>query len=146
MGIDLGVEWDPNVPEAVMLAGDEGETVLALNPHVDDDDQRAVVLCWRSSSYQLMSSPNDEAISGHRLYDRGLKDVRWAGEVHGSELISALERQNSVHSRHDPAQFVGLVHHVVLTKESTVEVVAGSVTVKRLPGSTVVAACQAFLE
>jgi intracellular sulfur oxidation DsrE/DsrF family protein len=140
VSIDLGVDWEPSAPEAVMRVDDRGTTALALRAHSDDDDQRAVVLVWSGSEYSAMSSPNDEARNGHRLYEKGLQNVLWAGQVLGSELINQLERQNSVHPLHRPTRFAGLIHHVILTKESTVEVVANSLAVRRLPGSTARAA------
>lgn len=144
--IDLGVEWEPNVPEAVMLTGDLGRAVLAINAHMDDIDQRAVVIVWAGARYRMMGGPNDEAISGHRLYNKGLRQVLWAGEVIESQLVKALERQNSVHSHHNPRRFANLVHHVILMKECTVEVVADSVSVHRIEGSTDIAATVAFLQ
>jgi hypothetical protein len=140
VSIDLGVVWEPSAPEAVMQIDDRVATALALRARVDDDDQRAVVLVWSGSEYGAMSSRNDEARNGHRLYEKGLQNVLWAGQVLGSEPINQLERQNSVHPLHRPTRFAGLIHHVILTKKSTVEVVANSVAVRRVPGSTARAA------
>ena len=133
--LDLGVVWDSGAPEAVLAVNDMGDAALALRPRWDDGDNSAVVLVWSGSRYSSMGDPNDEAANGHRLYGKGLEDVLWIGEVHDSELIVALERQNSVHPRHDPSRFANLVHHVVRTKEQAVEVVASAVAVKRVPGS-----------
>jgi hypothetical protein len=144
VSIDIGADWDPNAPFAVLLSDDQGRTALALNAHSDDPDQRSVVLFWTGCRYRAMGDPNDEARSGHRLWRNGLASVLWVGAVRESELVTALERQNSVHDRHDPARFAGLVHHVVLMKEETVEVVAESLTVKRIDGPTGPAARGAF--
>ena len=143
VSIDLGADWDPNAPSAVLLTNG-ATTALALNAHMDDPDQRSVVLYWVGCHHSSIGGPNDEARSGHRLWGKGLSSVYWIGEVWGSELVKALERQNSVHDRHDPARFADLVHHVVLTKEDTIEVVADSLTVKRIEGSTARAAREAF--
>jgi hypothetical protein len=43
-----------------------------------------------------MSDPNDEAISGHRLYGSGLSEVLWAGVIRDSDTVRALEKQNRV--------------------------------------------------
>jgi hypothetical protein len=83
-----------------------------------------------------MADPNDEAISGHRLYQVGLSDVLWAGLVADSNLIRDLERQNRVHPDHDASWFDALEHHGVLLKECVVEVVAKAVAVERHEGST----------
>lgn len=44
--IDVGVVWDPNASNSVMLSTDDADTVLALNSRYDDDDSRAVILRW----------------------------------------------------------------------------------------------------
>lgn len=142
--LHLDVEWEPNAPEAVLLSGDHGATVLSLNAHRDDEDQRCVVLQWTGTSSACFSGPNDEAISGHRLYGKGLKDVSWAGQVLDSKLVRGLERQNRVHPHHDAARFAQLAHHVVLLKEGVVEVVARSLAVRRFDGSTLEAASTAM--
>lgn len=132
MNVDLGVTWDPNAPNAVLTASDMGHTLLTLRPHPDDSDRRSVVLEWSGSRLSCMSDPNDEAISGHRLFSKGLGDVLWAGLVEHSSLTMDLERQNSVHPLHDPSRFARLSHYVVLLKECVVEVVAADVLVRRV--------------
>lgn len=78
-----------------------------------------------------MEPPNDEARSGHRLYDVGLREVLWLGEVYESGLIAELERRNRVHARHSAEQYTALRHWVAPLKECTVEVVAHSLRVER---------------
>ena len=142
--LDLGVKWDPNAPEALLLSNDFGKTLLALNPHPDDSDQRCVVLVWSGAHSACLADPNDEAISGHRLYGSGLSNLLWAGVVSDSETIRALEKQNRVHPFHDPSRFDDLTHHVVLLKECVVEVVAMAVAVSRFEGTTADAATAAM--
>jgi hypothetical protein len=134
--VDLGVEWDPNAPEALLLSDGSGKTLLALKPHHDDPDQSCVVLAWSGAHSACMADPNDEAISGHRLYGSGLSEVLSAGVVRDSDTIRALTKQNSVHAYHDPSRFDGLTHHIVLLKECVVEVVAGSLSIVRFDGTT----------
>ena len=140
---DVDVLWDQNVPEAYLLVGDDGDVVLAVNGHSDDQDPRCVVLRWSGSYSASMGSPNDEAIQGHRLYGRGLDAVRWVGVVRDSQLIADLERRNRVHDRHDPARFAALTHFIIPLKESTVEVVVRDLMVDRVAGSTREAAVRA---
>lgn len=141
--VDLGVEWDPNAPEARLLSDDFGNTVLALKPHHDDFDRSCVVLAWSGTRTACMADPNDEAISGHRLFESGLSEVSWAGVVRDSDAIRALEKRNRVHPHHDPSRFDGLTHHVVLLKECVVEVVAEEPSILRLEGTTLDAAVAA---
>jgi hypothetical protein len=142
VSIDLGVAWEPNAPEAILLSADLGPTALALQTHPDDDDKRCVVLVWTGCRYACMSPPNDEAIHGHRLWDKGLSAVMWVGVVHDSYLIGGLEQQNRVHPFHNPSLFEGLTHYVLPLKECVVEVVARAVVVRRVDGTTEAAAAQ----
>jgi len=140
----LGVVWDPNDPAAVLISDDSGRNVLAMNHHPDDEDQRSVVLTWKGVRSAAFSDPNDEAVSGHRLHRRGLSDVLWIGLVRESETIRALELLNTVHPRHDPSRFERLSHHVVLLKECVAEVVAETIEVRRVDGSTLEAGARAL--
>ena len=141
--LELGVVWEPNAPEAVLLSGDFGATSLALQAHTEDPDRRCVVLEWAGCRFASMGLPNDEAISGHRLWRKGLSEARWAGRVLDSELIAELERQNRIHPSHDPLLFEDLTHFVVPLKECVVEVVASTLAVRRAEGTTAEAAAGA---
>lgn len=141
--VNLGVRWDPNAPEARLLSDDFSNTVLAVKPHHDDVDRSCVVLAWSGARTACMADPNDEAISGHRLFGSGLSEVSWAGVVRDSDAIRALEQRNRVHPHHDPSRFDGLTHHVVLLKECVVEVVAEELSILRLEGTTLDAAVAA---
>jgi hypothetical protein len=138
--IDLGITWDPNAPYPCLLQTDH-HAFLILNLFDDTPlggDPTTVnanlvgVIEWKDLYASLMGPPNHEAISGHRLWDRGLRDVLWAGEVLGSNWVRSLERMNAVHPRHDPRRYEGLRHFVLRFKESTFECVArGFVSEKR---------------
>ncbi len=136
VALELGVKWDPNAPEALLLSDDMGRTVLALQAHHDDSDARCVVLVWSSVHSARMADPSDEAISGHRLYPLGLSEVLWVGSVQHSRDVQALETQNRVHPLHDPSRFERLTHYVVPLKECVVEVIAAEMTVHRSEGTT----------
>ena len=137
---DAGCRWDPNVPNAVLAISDAGRAALAVGAHFDDANQDCVVFVWSGTRAAVMGSPNDEALPGHRLYQRGLSGLVWAGQVEQSEWIADLERQNRGHPQHDAARFARLTHFILSLKEGTVEVVAEKVTVVRRPGPTVGAA------
>ncbi len=139
MPLDVMVRWEPNTPHAVLLVDDTGRTVLALEPHPDDADRRCVVLTWQGSRSATMSGPSEYAVAGHRLWDRGLRDVAWVGSVQGSALIGDLEAGPA---RREP--FRSLAHHIVLLDNCTVEVVAELLVVTRLPGTTAASAAAAL--
>jgi hypothetical protein len=143
---DAGCRWDPNAPNAVLAISDAGRAALAVNAHFDDANQDCVVFIWSGTSAAIMGSPNDEALSGHRLYQSGLSGLPWAGQVEQSEWIADLERQNLVHPHHDTARFTRLAHFILPLKEGTVEVVAENVTVVRRPGPTASAAAALLLQ
>lgn len=126
-----------------MLSDDSGWTRLAVRPHPDDADQRNVVLVWEGVEFVSLSAPNDEAISGHRLWRAGLNDVLWLGLVEDSELIASLRKQNSVHPHHESRRYDFLDHYIAPLKERVVEVVARSLVVHRLDGSTLESAAAA---
>lgn len=132
--------WEPNEPRAALVASDTGTTVLAVRAHRDDPDQRAVVLVWNGTRSASMSDPGEEALGGHRLFHRGLTDVRSIGVVRGSTLIESLAAIERAHPRPDPAALERLVHHVVLLRGATVEVVAEVLRVERVDGATAAAA------
>ncbi|MFN8159355.1 MAG: hypothetical protein U0R68_18225 [Candidatus Nanopelagicales bacterium] len=129
--LDLGVMWEPNAPDAVLVSTDSGRAALALIAHASDEDRRAVVLVWSGCAAALMAPPNDEARIQHRLYNSGLRDLLWVGVVEGSEWAAAVDAMRAGSS---------VSHFVVLTKESTVEVLADALSVVRVPGSTAEAA------
>ena len=128
---DVGTTWEPSSPGAVLLANDSGDARLTMRAHVDDADQRPVVLVWLRSWAVRMEPTNDEALTGHPLYRAGLRDVLWVGEVLQSRLIANLEKRNRFHALHDPHRFRQLRHWVVPLKEVLVEVVAESIELQR---------------
>ena len=138
------IRWEPNSPAAVLIVMDAGRAALALNPHPADTDQDCVVFVWSGIWETVMGAPNDESLSGHRLFDRGLAELTWAGIVEHSERIARLERANRVHPWHEPERFSRLHHYILPLKEVTVEVVADTVKVRRQPGPPLRAASHAL--
>jgi hypothetical protein len=138
--LDIGVEWEPNVPDGVLVSGGLGPTVLALNAHVDDPDQRAVVLRWDFCVAVIHGPYNDEARHRHPLVEAGLRDVQWIGEVSDSQWLQAIRPAIA-------ASVADILRHfVVLTKERTIELAARDLEVLRFAGSTQNAALAARAE
>ncbi len=73
-----------------------------------------------------LGGPNDEALHGHPLFERGL-DAYGIYEVLGSSWIRAMERMNSVHPRHRPERFASLRHFIFTFHDVTFECVAAGV-------------------
>lgn len=95
-------------------------------------DTQALV---RFSNYisVLFGMPNDEALHGHPLYGQGL-DFYNTFQVHNSSWVHELERMNSVHSQHDPAQYAKQKHFIFTFHDVMFECVAESYSVTLYQG------------
>jgi hypothetical protein len=128
-------------PMPQILANDVG-LVLAYEL-APDGEQYAIVKFIRPRAHYF-GSPSDETITGHPLWELGLRPYG-VFEVRNSSWIRALERMNGVHPNHDPSRFTALRHFVFTFHDKTFECVAnGAVlvakftneveTIKDLPG------------
>jgi hypothetical protein len=106
---DLPVQ-DVGAPEPVIFAVD-GWTGLGYYTWHDKRDQWAIV--GFGTTAMSMGMPNDEALNGHPLYERGMH-AYGNYEITNSPWIAALEQANRVHSRHAPAGYASL-RHVIMT-------------------------------
>ena len=133
----LGVTWEPNAPEAILLSDDAGRAALAQRAHFDDPDQRCVVLRWDGVLFAQMGPPNDEARPNHPLYNNGLGGLHWVGVVRDSARVASLKQMwsRSAVVESQPSYRIMPVHYVVLSKECVVEVLAENVDAYRVPGS-----------
>lgn len=121
--VSFGVTWDPNDVNPARMVAANGLCELRLGPHPDDSDRRDIVLCFQGVRHASLGSPNDEARPTHRLWQRGLRDVEWAGVVYNSELTDAVI--------HALAHRTDLTHWIILLKEETAEVLAQRCEAKR---------------
>jgi hypothetical protein len=69
--------------------------------------------------------PNEEAISGHKLYKVGLKPFGFY-EIQHSNWIKKIEKANRVHPYHKKKVFFNKRHYIFPFHDSTLEVVADS--------------------
>jgi hypothetical protein len=68
-------------------------------------------------------APNDEALGGHPLISKGLAPYR-VHRVENSRWIDELEKQNSIHPRHDRQRFLkNTVHYIFTFQDSCLECV-----------------------
>jgi hypothetical protein len=108
---------DVGAPTPVIVS-DEGTVALAF---YTDESSVALVRFHGFAAY-LFGEPNDEAFSGHPLASRGLEPYG-CFVITDSSWLRALEAQNSVHERHDPARYAKLTHFVIAFHDSTFECV-----------------------
>lgn len=109
---------DIDVPEPVVFS-DELRTVLRYWS-CDQDDRFAIVVFspWALS----MGGPNDEALHGHPLYERGMAWYK-NYEITNSPWISALERANRMHRAHKASMYQNLRHIVMTFHDTLIEFV-----------------------
>ena len=124
----------PGAPEPVVLADEAAVVVAYYAPDnsnwetaapEDLGDEEVVVVRFAAVRSLMFGAPNDEALHGHPLSDRGLEAYA-AHRVENSSLVRRLERMNRVHPLHNAQGFAGLAHFIVTFHDSTFECVSGS--------------------
>ncbi len=108
----------------------DGTYVSVKDPSSDIKDSIGIVE-WIACRGAILGGLNDEAISGHRLYDSGLKEGGCgAFIVKNSKWIEELRKGNSVHPYHKDEQFSKLNHYILLFHDTTFECIAESLKVE----------------
>jgi hypothetical protein len=110
----------------------DGSTVRIVD--YETADEHIAIVSFIRPQAVYFGSPNDEALSGHALFTRGLKPYA-AFEVKQSDWIASLERMNRVHPFHDPERFADLRHFVLTLHDTTFECVAAGYAIETLSGS-----------
>ena len=97
-----------------------GPAVLAYDTAEDKVAVVTVPLCLQV----ICGHPNDEVLTGHSLYGKGLA-LYSVHQVQNSSRLAAMERLNSVHPGHNPSEyFKGKEHWVFTFQDATVELIA----------------------
>jgi len=100
-----------------------------------ETDGIVAVIRFRRPYTHMMGAPNEEAIGGHPLADRGLAPFA-AFEVRDSSWIRKLEAMNSVHPCHDRKRFLESKRHFIFVfHDSTFECIAEGFDVTILKSS-----------
>jgi hypothetical protein len=116
-------QCDVGVPDTALAARPAWAQLAYVTSAGADGPEEIAVVTFTGVREHMFGMPNDEALHGHPLYERGL-EVYGAFRVENSSWIRQLERMNSVHSRHRPEWFAELTHFIFTFKESTFECVA----------------------
>jgi hypothetical protein len=120
-------ECDVGVPDTV-LAARPNWVQLAYVTSADADGRESIaVVTFTGVQAHMFGMPNDEALHGHPLYERGLEQYG-AFRVDHSSWVRQLERMNSAHPLHRSEWFADLHHFIFTFKESTFECVAKEVS------------------
>ncbi len=138
---DLGIRWNAGAPLPHLFQS-EYRTFLTFYLYEQDPDwngaysasARIAIIEWRGCFGTMLGWPNDEALSGHRLWESGLKEVGYYGaaEVRNSSWIAEIEKGNSVHPQHKPERFAALRHYILLFHDSTFECLAEGYTITKV--------------
>ena len=132
--LDAVVELDgiplpePGAPCPKVFA-EENQLVLSYwgrdEPPYPPTTAPLAVVRVRRPYFHMFGPPNDEALTGHPLADRGLYSYR-IFRVDKSSLVRSMERMNSIHRHHNPAKFDAMTHYIFTFHDSTFECVAES--------------------
>ena len=123
----------------ILASGDSVFVLFYLRPPVPAGGDAAMGAGRHSSEHRpvavvefigvhavLFGGPNDEALSGPRLYGRGLEYYA-IHEVRASSWITEVERVNSVHPHHQDGWHTWLRHFVITFHDETLECLARDV-------------------
>lgn len=99
-----------------------------------ESEEPAAIVYFPSFTAFTFGGPNDEALHGHPLHERGLEPYG-AFEVKRSSWVASLERVNSVHDHHDPRAYARLRHFVFTFHDTPLECVAQAFDVHLRRGS-----------
>ncbi|WP_208866592.1 hypothetical protein [Mesorhizobium sanjuanii] len=131
------------------IFADEGRLLVAYlvnipEPSFDGTNPRSASPATGNQSVAILTAepylalqfgpPNDEAISGHRLYGLGLRPYA-AFEVLDSSWIASFEKANRVHASHTPELFSTYRHFILTFHDSTLEFVAESFSTRLHEGA-----------
>ncbi len=106
--------------EGPLLRYGRGPAILAY----DTPDERVAVVTIPGCLQVVCGHPNDEVLTGHPLYGKGLAFYS-VHRVQNSSRLAAMERANAVHHGHDPATYLKNKEHWVFTfQDGTVEILA----------------------
>ena len=102
----------------------EHDVLLSYCIETVSEAETVAIVKFEGCYAHLFGPPNDEALSGHALYKRGLKPYS-AFEIENSSWVKEYERMNSVHPRHDKDAFKKGKRHFIFTfHDSTFECIA----------------------
>lgn len=125
-------KWSAGDTCPVVLASGRSLTLL-YNVALEEEDGVGVVTFHRERAHRF-SGVNDEVLSGHPLYGKGL-EFYGAHEVDDSSWLKELQTVHSVHARYDPTRWNSVKHYVLCFHDDMLEVLAEGVTIEKRSGT-----------
>lgn len=117
-------QMSPGAPLPTLVATDD-QLMLAFELAGND---QCCLIEFIDPRVHYFGAPNDEALLGHPLGQRGLTFYAFF-EVLNSSWIRSLERMNRVHPQHGPHHFANLRHFIATFHDSTFECVSAGMRV-----------------
>jgi hypothetical protein len=127
-------QMDTGAPLPILMQTEQGCCLAYLCRSAKAAAESVAIINFEDTLASYFGEPNDEALAGHPLYDRGLSSYS-AFEVTGSSWIRALENANRAHRLHSPESYAGLRHFIWTFHDSTFECVASDYGVETIRGS-----------
>jgi len=140
MPLDSPPLWDVGAPLPHLLQSDykaflvyyarepdpnwDGSYVNVRQPS-DATESKLVVVEFQQCIWARLGSPNDEVLSGHPLYGKGLEGYR-PMRVENSTWIEDLRKISSVHRQYSPDRWSTCTHYIFGFHDSMFECVAQS--------------------
>jgi hypothetical protein len=128
-----------SLPDQPMIVSDEAGVRLVFRPKIPIVADGRVVQLIKTVTFKralacYFGLPNDGALAGHPLSERGLEPYQ-GYVVRQSSWISELARRNSVHSAHSSHSFDHLNHYVFTFKDEFFECVASGYELEIVSGN-----------
>lgn len=130
--IDWEPKWSAGATCPVVLASDKG-LVLVYNVALEEEESVGVVTFNRARAHRF-SGINDEVLSGHPLYGKGL-EFYCAHEVEDSSWLNDLRAVHTVHNQYDPTRWNSVKHYVLCFHDDMLEVLAQSYVAEKRAGT-----------
>ena len=136
--LQFPAQWDTGAPSPHIVANEyrvflifllrvpdpnwDGTYVTIKDPSAGATESLALVEFVHCTAFK-MGTPNDEVLSGHSLFGKGLEGYK-AQEVFNSRWLKDLQNINKVHMHFDPDSWRDRHHYILWFHDSTFECVA----------------------
>jgi len=130
------IEWEPKwsagaTCPAILVT--DGGLILLYNVALEEDDSVGMVTFKNARAHRL-AGINDEVLSGHPLYGKGL-EFYGAHEVDDSSWLTELRTVHSVHPQYDASRWSSVKHYILCFHDDMLEVLADGYIAEKRPGT-----------
>ena len=112
----------------------ETKTFLIVDTLTDTNDETLGVVEFLNCRIFKFGDPDDEALSGHPLYNKGIKFYN-GHIVKNSRWVEELKNINKVHPRYNEDVWKSKTHYILCFHDSTFECIAEDYKINTFNGS-----------